>query len=337
VREIGHRQTGAAPKAEHLAGPDGPSGRADRRGARVTAVVASYNSSRHLPRLAELMRGASVLPLRMLLVDNASSDGSPDAARENGFEVLQNARNGGFGAACNAGLEVAESEYVLLCNPDVRPASDTLELLLGALERTPRAAVAGAALGDGSGVRRFSRIAASVAGFLPSYAHRGLGLGRRASAPASGTEQLAVDYVEGAFMLCRVAALRSVGGFDERFFLYHEEEDLCRRLARRGWLTLLVPGAVAGHDHGTSSDGVGEGAMTAFRLHSLYRYQRKYHSRPYAELSRLTVGACVLLDRLCRMLTRRRQVYPAGTARAAFRTVDALREAHGLGDREQRA
>jgi GT2 family glycosyltransferase len=337
MHEIGYREAGAALEADRRAAPTVAATRAGRHDGRVTAVVPTFNSSRHLSRLAELMRSASVLAVRMLVVDNASSDDTSDVARANGFEVLQNSHNEGFGAACNAGLQIAESEYVLLCNPDVRPSSDTLELLLSALQETPRAAVAGAALGGESGVRRFSRLSGSVASFLPANVHRRLGLGRRGGSSAEGKAHLAVDYVEGAFMLCRVAALRSVGGFDERFFLYHEEEDLCRRLARRGWLTLLVPAAVAGHDHGTSSDGVGGGAMTAFRLHSLYWYQRKYHSRAYAELVRLAVAACVLLDRLCRALTRRRQVYPAGTARAAFRTVDALRAGFGLADGEHRA
>jgi N-acetylglucosaminyl-diphospho-decaprenol L-rhamnosyltransferase len=313
-------------------------GRATAGDCSVTAVIATYNSSRHLAPLAKLMATWSVRPGRTLIVDNASTDNTPEIAGANGLEVLRNSQNRGFGAACNKGLQIAGTEYVLLCNPDVRPASDALAALLNALAETPSAAVAGASLGNEPAARRFSRLTASIAGFLPRRVYRGLKGARRERTPAAGVERLpVVDYVEGAFMLCRVAALRSVGGFDERFFLYHEEEDLCRRLAERGWLTLLVPGAQAEHDHGSSSEGVGEGAMTAFRLHSLYWYHRKYHPRAYAELARLAVAACVLSDRLCRALTRRRQIYSAGAASAAFSSIGALREKHGVADRQRGA
>jgi GT2 family glycosyltransferase len=307
------------------------------RSAPLTAVIATYNSARHLAPLADLMSTWSVRPERTLIVDNASSDRSREIGEASGFEVFKSRRNGGFGAACNEGLRIAQSEYVLVCNPDVRPAGDSLALLLNALDETPSAAIAGALLGSEPVSRRFSCLTASIASFLPARLYRRLKLHRGTSAIAGGVEpHLVVDYVEGAFMLCRAAALRSVGGFDERFFLYHEEEDLCRRLGERGWLTLLVPAAKAEHNHSSSSDGVSEGVMTAFRLHSLYWYHRKYRSRLYAELARAAVAACVLCDRLWRACTHRPQIYPGGTAGAPFYDIQTLREKYGLAD-EQRA
>ena len=98
-----------------------------------------------------------------------------------------------------------------------------------------------------------------------------------------GADWLTVDYATGAFILCRVSAMHSVGGFDESFFLYCEEEDLARRLRELGWQTLLVPSAVGAHEHSTSSEGVDQAVMAPFYFHSLYRYYRRYHSRGYAE------------------------------------------------------
>lgn len=315
----------------------GRSERAPVRNPPVTAVIATYNSARHLAPLADLISTWSVRPERTLIVDNASSDRSREIAEASGFEVFRSSRNGGFGAACNEGIRIARSEYVLVCNPDVRPAGDSLALLLDALDQTPGAAIAGALLGSDPAGRCFSSLSASVASFLPRRLYRRLKLHSGASPIVGGVEpHLVVDFVEGAFMLCRAAALRSVGGFDERFFLYHEEEDLCRRLGERGWLTLLVPAATAEHDHSSSSDGIGEGVMTAFRLHSLYWYHRKYRSRLYAELARAVVAACVLCDRLWRAIARRPQIYAQGTAVAPFRDIEALREKYGLAD-EQRA
>ncbi len=129
-------------------------------------------------------------------------------------------------------------------------------------------------------------------------------------------------------MLCRVWGVLSVGGFDEDFFLYSEEEDLCRRLGMCGWQTLFVPSLTLTHEHSTSSDGIDGSIMAPFRFHSLYWYYRKYHSRGYAEFARCTISACVAVDRAYRALTHQRQVYGPGTAIAAFRSIDSVRGAH---------
>ncbi len=124
------------------------------------------------------------------------------------------------------------------------------------------------------------------------------------------SEQVVVDYVVGAFMLCRVAALRLVDGFDERFFLYCEEEDLCRRLSEIGWQTLLVPTARATHETSTSSEDTYEKAMAPFLFHSLYWYYRKYLPRIYAELARCVLSVCVVVDKGYRaVIIDKEQVY----------------------------
>jgi GT2 family glycosyltransferase len=300
----------------------------------VTAVVVGYNSARHLAGLATALRGGSVVPEALLLVDNDSADDTLARGSDAGYEVHATGRNDGFGAACNEGLRLARTEYALICNPDVRPAREALAALLQALSGSPDAAVAGAPCDRPLHARRFSTIAGNVWGFLPG------GLQRRLSrlspeAPIAPDAPQRVDYVVGAFMLCRVSALREVGGFDERFFLYSEEEDLCRRLGERGWRTLIVPGVEVGHEDRGSSEGVRKSAMASFYLHSVYRYYRKHRSRPYAELARCVLAACVLLDRAYRGLARRPQVYARQTAMAPFRGIDALRRglgsAHGGG------
>ena len=218
----------------------------DRVSEEVTAIVVTHNSARHLEALGRALVGGSLAPTRMLAVDNASVDDTVARARSAGFEVIERSRNDGFGAGCNAGWRTATTEFVLFCNPDVRPSSTALERLATTLMCTPGAAIAGAGLGEDVQARRFSSITTNFAGFLPK---RLQGPVRRLAqnVPIDQSEvQVVVDYAEGAFVLCRVAALRSVNGFDERFFLYCEEEDLSRRLGERGWQTLLVPSAT-GH------------------------------------------------------------------------------------------
>jgi N-acetylglucosaminyl-diphospho-decaprenol L-rhamnosyltransferase len=301
----------------------------------VTAIVVAYNSARHLGALAAALRGGSVVPDELLLIDNDSADDTLARGRDAGYQVRATGRNDGFGAACNEGLRVAKTEYVLICNPDVRPAPDALARLLAALTSSPRAAIAGAPCDRPLYARRFSTIAGNAWGFLPGALQRRLPrLSSEVPIPPGGARS--VDFVVGAFMLCRVRALREVGGFDERFFLYCEEEDLCRRLGERGWRTLIVPGVDVGHEDRSSSEGVRKSAMASFYLHSVYRYYRNHRSRPYAELARCVLAGCVLLDRAYRGLMRRPQVYSWQTAMAPFRDIDALRERLAA-ERRQRA
>ncbi len=295
------------------------------RAAEVTVVVVTYNSSRHLEALGCALASCPLAPTRMLAVDNASTDDSVARAELAGFEVLETGSNDGFGAACNVGLRASSTEFVLFCNPDVRPSPDALGRLVAALIDNPTAAIAGVTFDQQHLARRFSRITGGIWIFLPAWLKHPL---RRfgIEMPIDPTnEQVVVDYVVGAFMLCRVAALRLVDGFDERFFLYCEEEDLCRRLGEIGWETLLLPAAGATHQRSTSSEGTDGKAMAPFLLHSLYWYYRKYHTRIYAEFGRCVLSVCVVIDKGCRIVTRKEQAYGPRTARAPFRSLNSLR------------
>jgi N-acetylglucosaminyl-diphospho-decaprenol L-rhamnosyltransferase len=276
-----------------------------------------------------LSDGAAV-PARMVLVDNDSRDGSPEVAAAVGFEVIETGRNDGFGAGCNAGLRAVDNEFILFCNPDVKPCPEAIAQLLGALERVPDAAIAGATFGEERPGRRFANLPGHMVGFLPGSVNtrpafarfeRRFEIDRRAP-------YTPVDYAVGAFILCRAAALREVDGFDERFFLYFEEADLALRLSRRGWKALLVPSAGVEHEHNASSEGVAGPAMTKFRMHSAYLYYRKHFPRPYAELARLVLASSVLGDRAYRAILGRPQVYGRGAAIAPFRSIAGVRRSH---------
>jgi N-acetylglucosaminyl-diphospho-decaprenol L-rhamnosyltransferase len=292
----------------------------------ITAVVVTHNSARHLRALGDALSAGSVTPARMLAVDNLSSDDTLECARTAGFDVLETGVNDGFGAGCNAGLGATDTEFVLFCNPDVRPSATAVEQLLRALEQHPTAAIAGAALDGEWRGRQFSSIARNIAGFFPRSLLELLRASRpTAQTPASTREPAVVDYVVGAFILCRVGPLRAVGSFDERFFLYCEEEDLSRRLRDHGWLTVVVPDATVAHEQRGSSEGFGSAAMAPFFTSSLYWYYRKHCSRAYAELARCVLAACVLLDRGVCALTRRPQRYGRGAASAPFRSAESVR------------
>jgi N-acetylglucosaminyl-diphospho-decaprenol L-rhamnosyltransferase len=190
-----------------------------------------------------------------VVVDNASGDGSVEAAAQAGATVvLRNPVNVGFAAAVNRGLRECHGEYVLLLNPDATLEPSALELLAAALDETPAAVMAGPVLvaGDGrldAGARRFSTWINRLAWHLP--------LPRRPQwttpeylsgvATGAGSAPSLVDYLWGAALLVRRRFLNDIGGLDERFFLYSEDEDLGRQARARGALSLLVPRARAAH------------------------------------------------------------------------------------------
>ena len=315
---IGHKPLSELGDA--LDGPDQLERASSVTTAEVTAVVVTHNSARHLRMLGRALAFGSFAPKRMLVVDNASVDDTVAQARLAGFDVHETGSNDGFGAACNAALRVTDTEFVLFCNPDALPAPGALDVLVTALTANPKAAIAGCVQ-----ARRFSRLGREIVGFFPRrLQHRVQRFGGSLSVD-QGKDCVVVDYVVGAFLLCRTATLSSVGGFDERFFLYCEEEDLSRRLGERGWQTLMVSSALIAHENSASSDDVYKADTVPFRLHSLYWYYRKYHNRLYADSARCVLAICVLIDRCYRALTNQEQVYGLRTALAPFRDINAIR------------
>jgi len=300
----------------------------------VTVVVVTYNSAQHLSALGQSLSEGTLTPERMLVVDNASGDATIAAAREAGFDVIEAQSNLGFGTACNIGLRTVSTEFVLFCNPDTRPSPDALQRLATVLKNNSNAAVVGAALDDRPTARQFTRISGEVVGFLPGFLRHRLRRFECARRVSKDADAVVVDYAVGAFVLCRVSALRAIGGFDEAFFLYFEEEDLCRRLSWLGWQTLLVPRAHVAHKDSASCDGFDQTSLAPFRIHSIYRYYRKYHARTYAEFARCAFAACVSVDRLVRAVARQRQVYGSNAALAPFRNLSTIRREH---DRSVRA
>ena len=119
-------------------------------------------------------------------------------------------------------------------------------------------------------------------------------------------------------MVARTEALLEVGGFDDRFFLYYEEEDLCMALRERGSRAVVVRSAVALHAGTGSSAGSGQAALAPLRLRSEYVFFRKHRSRLYAEMARASVATVVLATGVWRRARRREAAHEPGTIRAMY-------------------
>ncbi len=203
-------------------------------------VIPSYQGGEDLHRALQSIRASGLAPAAVTVVDNASTDGTVAAVRQQFPEVnvLLNSHNLGFGAACNRGLNLALEqghELVLLLNQDAGLACDTLASMVDLASHCPRAGVVGCRTlstsnhPDGSAILLYNgawRFALPTLQKIP-------GIG--GSSARSAGQPCQVDMVWGHAMLLRCQALREVGLFDEGFFMYYEDIDLCERLQRAGW------------------------------------------------------------------------------------------------------
>lgn len=261
------------------------------------------------PRVTRADDGALHLPegaLQVVVVDNASADGTAEMVRDEfpWVELLASTVNLGFTAGNNLGLGRCRGRYLLLLNPDTRlgqeQGADPLGEMLTFMEAHPRVGLLGPRLvyGDGSpqpSRRRFPTLAMALmeSTLLEQWfpRNRWARAYRLADQPDDITQF--VDWVTGAALLLRREALEQVGGLDERFFMYSEELDWCRRMRQAGWEIAYLPTATIVHYEGQSS-----GQVVAVRhIHfetSKVLYFRKHHGALQAETLRVFLLATYL-------------------------------------------
>lgn len=245
----------------------------------VTAVVVTCESAGVLEAcLNTLAAAAPERGITILVVDNASTDGSADlAARRLGeAAVLRMQENRGFAAGVNEVLRGFAGRWLALINPDILVPTGALDRLADALEAWPRSGLAGPRIGTpGGGTER-------SAGFFPTLAReRAHALfldrlaareGRLAHVPDRAGP---VDWLSGCAWLLRGEAVREVGPLDESYFMYFEDVDYCRRLRNAGWDVVAVPEVEMVHGGGAGSARSSE--LPADGGDTLLRYFRKFH------------------------------------------------------------
>ncbi len=237
---------------------------------------------------------AQPLCFELVLVDGNSGDATPDLAPAlfPWVRFLPADTNVGFTQGNNLGAASSRGDILFFLNPDTMVSAGALHLLHDALLSLPRAGLVGPALYRADGSLQASRRAfpTPLTGFLEST-----WLGRIWSRnpwarryhchdwPATFPQR--VDWLEGAALMMRRATFTDVEGFDEAFFMYSEEMDLCRRLQAAGWTTWYCPQARIRHYGGRSSAQVPAFTHINFNI-SKIRYYRKFFGRTWAEILR---------------------------------------------------
>ena len=249
----------------------------------VAAVVVNYNAAGHLQRCLSSLFAAGAG--EVVVVDNASVDGSEAQVAGTGARWLPAGTNLGYGRAANRGVAATTASQVLVCNPDIEVDPAALRALAAALERDPNLGVVGPRLVDPDGslypsARTFPDLLDAIGhGLLGTVAPHNRFTRRYRMLDWDHRQRARVDWVSGACFLARRQAWESLGGFDPSYFMYLEDVDLCWRLGRAGWAVGYEPGARVLHVQGVSA------------ARHPYRMLAEHHRSMWLYAWRTTAGA----------------------------------------------
>jgi len=257
----------------------------------LSIIIVSFNTKDLLAGcLRSIRRCPPPVPYETIVVDNASADASPEMVQAEFPEVrlLKNATNLGFGAANNRGFQAAEGTVLLFLNSDTELLPNGLEPLLRRLDDQARTGIVGPTEESSDGIPYPTICPDPTLWYLVLthtglrhrlYRHIWINPYRRIWENALNSQRpAAVGWVSGASLLVRRAVLDQVGPFDEGYFMYMEEADLCLRAKRAGWDVEYVPEGRVRHHGGGSSGKARQGLLTLSSAVSELRYFSKHRS-----------------------------------------------------------
>lgn len=261
----------------------------------LSVIIVNWNVRPLLQRaLTSVFASWGTRPgLEVIVVDNASTDGSPAmvAAEFPQVKLIVSSENRGFTGGNNLGLAHATGEFQLLLNPDTEVLDDALPRLVAYAQAHPDVGVIGPQLLNADGTVQASRRRFPTLDVLFTESTWLQALAPRAALAAYYVEdrpdnvEQAVDWVTGAALLVRREAIAQVGPLDEGFFMYSEELDWCHRFRDAGWRVVYWPEARIIHHEGKSSEQVVPARHIYFQSSKVY-YTRKYHGHGAAALLR---------------------------------------------------
>lgn len=211
--------------------------------------------------------------IKVLLTCNVPEENPVRSDGPQNLCLLENARPQGFATNHNAAFQHCDTPFFCVVNPDIRLANNPFPELIACLRDPEVGAVAPQVLDPAGNLEDSAR-------YFPTPVHLATKLlGKdRSRHPVAGEAPAAVDWVAGMFMVFRAEAFREIGGFDERFFLYYEDVDICARLWQAGWKVMLHPGVSVIHAAQRSSRC--NPRYMVWHLASMARYFAKHRGRP---------------------------------------------------------
>lgn len=272
---------------------------------KFSIITVNYASWPYTLRCIDSLYGTGYEDFEVVVVDNDQESVPPEIPHP--VRLIRNPENVGFARACNQGILASEGEYVVLINPDTLVEGDFFEGLEGFFDQNPGAGVAGTRIVDDEGNLQLS--ARKELDFFSGFLGRTSLLTRLfpknpllkrlfpAAQKLSGPT--VVDWVSGACMIIRRRTLEEIGPIDERFFMYFEDADLCRRAREAGWLVYYLPQVEVLHHTGASSRSK---PRAVWNLHkSAFLYHRKHGPHGPLHLYSLLVAVGLLARALVKL------------------------------------
>ena len=280
----------------------------------LSVIVVGYNGRALLPRCLEsVLADGGDLGLELVVVDNASHDGTPALVAERfpTVRLITNDENVGYGRALNQGMAVARGRYLLAMNQDIAVKPGALRALVDFAETHPHAGAVGARLEYADGrfqhsAFRFPDWKQAFFGFFDGLVPLDSEINGRYPSDRLYRAFVA-EHLLGACLLLRREAIDQVGAFDPTFFMYYEETDLCARLTRAGWRNYYVPAARVLHVSGASTSTASEKMSVEFHRGQAIFYRRHRGSGGYLVLKLIVwAGIAYRLARSVRAFVRGR-------------------------------
>lgn len=245
----------------------------------LSVILVSFNDWIHLEKcLQSLLAVPPEKNMEVVVVDNNSSDGSPGLVKNRFPEVklIRNEKNLGFARACNLGIQASAGEFVLFLNNDTIANVQALTVLLEKIRENPSIGAVGPALL--SGQKTYQVSFGKKVDFFSEFIQKGFFNLYYAKKLRSDSKVRNVGWLSAACLLARRKALEEAGCFDENYFLYFEDIDLCYKIKQSGWILRFLPQAHIIHFGGTSTSAVKISSRYHYRKSQIYFY-RKHNSR----------------------------------------------------------
>ena len=272
----------------------------------LRVVAVTYSPGASLESFIASLGSATTRPVEVVLADNGSTDGAPErvAAGRGDVRVLPTGGNVGYGAAVDAGLAGATGRWAVVANPDVVFEPGSIDALLAAAQRWPRAGAVGPAIRTPDGELYPS--ARDLPSLSTGAGHAALGwvwpanpwtarYRREREAPRERT----AGWLSGSCFVIDLDAYRTIGGFDPGYFMYFEDVDLGERLGRAGYLNVYAPSAVVVHEGGHATRRQPHRMARVHHTSALRYLARRYPGRRHAPLRlglRMGLGGRMLLS-----------------------------------------
>jgi N-acetylglucosaminyl-diphospho-decaprenol L-rhamnosyltransferase len=247
----------------------------------LSIILVNYNGGEFLPDCLSSIEKFADGDCEVIIVDNRSTDNSVDLIREkfSAFELICHETNAGFGKANNLAVARARSEYLLFLNTDTILTEHTPRILLEYLQQHPDVGAIGSRITfeDGSYQLSFGKLPSLIVELLDKIRYA---LARKWHHLFSGiynrqySTAREVGWVTGACLMMRRDVFEKIGGFDESFFMYFEDKDICKRVREAGFKVVYYPNTSLIHLLGGSSQGVKKSVNTYYRESQLYYYQK---------------------------------------------------------------